>query len=235
MSAWPTRPAIPSNAYGMRRSQRPSPVLSSRMSWTQCVTAALAAGVPDLAAELAQLSLEHTTDDARRAARLDRLADARFRAGDSAGAVACADRSDGGNRAGRGAGPSAHQARRDRRRGDRLGGRRAASFRWRSRRRREDPLILAEALLTLAAVTDDIALAEASSQRALELLEAQDEPDPVILSGALDQVAGARFRAGRGLDHDMFARAIAIERAHPVPAALRSRRHQLRGAAEVRR
>jgi DNA-binding CsgD family transcriptional regulator len=76
-------------------------------------------------------------------------------------------------------------------------------------------LVLAEALLTLAAVTDDIELAEASSQRALDLLEAQDEPDPVILSGALDQVAGARFRAGRGLDHDMFARAIAIERAHP--------------------
>jgi hypothetical protein len=48
--------------------------------------AALAAGVPDIAAELAQLALEHTVDPAPRLARLDRLADARFRAGDSTGA-----------------------------------------------------------------------------------------------------------------------------------------------------
>jgi len=53
--------------------------------------------------------------------------------------------------------------------------------------------------------------------RALELLDAQNEPDPVILSGALNQVAGARFRAGQGLDHEMFARAIAIERSDASP------------------
>jgi DNA-binding NarL/FixJ family response regulator len=79
----------------------------------------------------------------------------------------------------------------------------------------DDPLVLAEALLTLAAVIDDISQREALSQRALDLLVAQDQPDPVILSGALAQVAGARFRAGHGLDHDLFARAIDIERAHP--------------------
>jgi DNA-binding CsgD family transcriptional regulator len=35
------------------------------------------------------------------------------------------------------------------------------------------------------------------------------------MSGALCQAAGARFRAGRGLDHDMFRRAIELERDHP--------------------
>jgi DNA-binding CsgD family transcriptional regulator len=78
-----------------------------------------------------------------------------------------------------------------------------------------DPVVLAEALLTLAAVTDDISLADSSAQRAVALLDSLAEPDPVILSGALAQAAGARFRAGRGLDHEMFARAIDIERRHP--------------------
>jgi len=51
------------------------------------VAAALAAGVPDIAVGLAQLSLEHTTDVALRPARLDRLADAQLRSGDSSGAA----------------------------------------------------------------------------------------------------------------------------------------------------
>jgi DNA-binding CsgD family transcriptional regulator len=178
------------------------------------VTAALAAGVPDLAAELAQLSLEHTIDDARRAARLDRLADARFRAGDSTGAWHAQTEALAATP------PGAARARRRIRLAEIV----VEVTGWEDAERQlqtavaeaaKDPRVLAEALLTLAAVTDDIELAEASAQRALDLLEAQDEPDPVILSGALDQVAGARFRAGRGLDHDMFARAIAIERAHP--------------------
>jgi DNA-binding CsgD family transcriptional regulator len=179
------------------------------------VTAALAAGVPDLAADLAQLSLEHTTDDAGRARRLDRLADARFRAGDSTGAVHAQTKAMAATA------PGAARALRRIRLAEIL----VEVTGWEDAERQlqvavaeaaQDPLVLAEALLTLAAVTDDIELAEASSQRALELLEAQDEPDPVILSGALNQVAGARFRAGRGLDHDMFARAITIERAHPA-------------------
>ena len=180
----------------------------------ECVTAVLAAGVPELAEELAQLALEHTTDGAQRAARLDRLADARFRAGDSAGAwraqTEAMEVTDLG----------AARARRRIRLAEIV----VEVSGWDDAERQlqmavaeasDDPLVLAEALLTLAAATDDIALAEASSQRALDLLGAQEEPDPVILSGALDQVAGARFRAGRGLDHDMFARAIAIERSHP--------------------
>ncbi|MEO8887771.1 MAG: LuxR C-terminal-related transcriptional regulator [Jatrophihabitantaceae bacterium] len=178
------------------------------------VTAALAAGVPDLAAELVQLSLEHTTDEGRRAARLDRLADARFRAGDSTGAGHAQTEAMAATA------PGAARARRRIRLAEIL----VEVTSWEDAERHlqmavaeaaEHPLVLAEALLTLAAVTDDIELAESSSQRALDLLESEDEPDPVILSGALDQVAGARFRAGRGLDHDMFARAIAIERAHP--------------------
>ena len=180
----------------------------------QAVIAVLAAGVPDLAAELAQLALEHTTDNARRAARLDRLADARFRAGDSAGAWRAQTEAMAATA------PGAARARRRIRLAEIV----VEVTGWENAERElqmaveeasEDPRVLAEALLTLAAATDDIDLAEVSSQRALDLIEAQDEPDPVILSGALDQVAGARFRAGRGLDHDMFARAIAIERAHP--------------------
>ena len=50
---------------------------------------------------------------------------------------------------------------------------------------------------------------------ALALLESQPEPDPALLAGALAQVAGTRFRAGQGLDHDLFARAVEIERVHP--------------------
>jgi DNA-binding CsgD family transcriptional regulator len=178
------------------------------------VTAALVAGVPDIAAELAQLTLEHTTDAARRPARLDRLADARVRAGDSPGAwQAQAEAMEA-------TAPGAERARRR----IRLAEIATEVTGWADAERElqvavteatDEPAVLAEALLTLAAVTDDIPLKEASSQQALELLTAQHEPDPVILSGALAQVAGARFRAGHGLDHDLFARAIEIERAHP--------------------
>ena len=50
--------------------------------------AAVAAGVPSMAVELARLGLEHTGDGPARLERLDRLADAQLRAGDSAGAMA---------------------------------------------------------------------------------------------------------------------------------------------------
>jgi DNA-binding NarL/FixJ family response regulator len=178
------------------------------------VKAAVAAGVPDIAVELAQLSLEHTTDAAGRPARLDRLADARVRAGDSLGAWQAQAE------AMKATAPGADRARRR----IRLAEIATEVAGWAEAERElqvavaeaaDDPLVLAEALLTLAAVTDDIALKDASSRQALDLLLAQDDPDPVIVSGALAQVAGARFRAGHGLDHDLFARAIDIERAHP--------------------
>ncbi|HEY5201165.1 MAG TPA: LuxR C-terminal-related transcriptional regulator [Acidothermaceae bacterium] len=178
------------------------------------VTAALAAGVPDIAVGLAQLSLEHTTDAALRPARLDRLADAQLRSGDSSGAWqsqsdAIAMTEPGSARA---------------RRRIRLAEIATEVTSWADAEHglqvaiaeaADDPLVLAEALLTLAAVTNDIDVSEASAQQAVDLLVAQDNPDPMILSGALAQLAGARFRAGRGLDHELFACAIDIERAHP--------------------
>ena len=179
------------------------------------VAAALAAGVPDIAVGLAQLSLEHTTDLALRPARLDRLADAQLRSGDSSGAAQTQAEAIAATA------PGAARARRR----IRLAEIAVEVTSWADAERElqvaiaeaaEAPLVLAEALLTLAAVTDDIDLAETSAQRAVDLLDAHEDPDPMIVSGALNQLAGARFRAGRGLDHALFARAIAIERAHPA-------------------
>ena len=79
-----------------------------------------------------------------------------------------------------------------------------------------DDVVLAEVLLTLAAITDDIEVRMSYAVRAVELLDGVPDPDPVVLSGALAQAAGARFRAGTGLDHRMFERAIAIEQEHPA-------------------
>ena len=176
--------------------------------------AALAAGVPDVAVELAELSLEHTLDATMRPARLDRLADARFRAGDSSGAWQAQSAAMELTEAGPG---------RARRR-IRLAEIATEVTNWADAEREMeravleaegDDVVLSEALLTLAAITDDISLADSSAQRAVALLDALADPDPVILSGALAQAAGARFRAGRGLDHEMFERAIDIERRHP--------------------
>ena len=176
--------------------------------------AALAAGVPDIAVELAQLSLEHTVDAGPRLARLDRLADARLRAGDSSGAWQAQSTAMELTQAG------PERARRRIRLAEIV----TEVTSWADAEREleravleaeDDPVVLAEALLTLAAVTDDISRADSSAQRAVALLDSLAEPDPVILSGALAQAAGARFRAGRGLDHEMFARAIDIERRHP--------------------
>jgi DNA-binding CsgD family transcriptional regulator len=175
--------------------------------------AAVAAGVPDIGVELARLALEHTVAGADRLPRLDRLADALFRAGDTAGAFAMQDE------AVRLTSDPAARARRRIRLAEfatEVTGWGGAEVELRTAidEAAGDPTVLAEALLTLAAVTDDISLAEASAVRAVALLDAQDQPDPQILSGALNQAAGGRFRAGRGLDHQMFTRAIALERGH---------------------
>ena len=198
------------------------------------VTAALAAGVPDIAVGLAQLSLEHTTDVTLRPARLDRLADAQLRSGDSSGAwktqsEAIATTPPGAERA---------------RRRIRLAEIAVEVTSWADAERElqvaiaeatDDPLVLAEALLTLAAVTDDIALAETSAQRAVDILLAQDDPDPIILSGALNQLAG-RTLSGRPRARPRNVRAGDRDRACTSRSAtLRSSRRKLRGAAEVRR
>jgi DNA-binding CsgD family transcriptional regulator len=178
------------------------------------VAAALTAGAPDIAVELSRLALAHTSADADRAARLDLLADALVRAGDSPGAVQVQRQAigltpDGPGRA---------------RRRIRLAeiatevigwGGAAAELQAAAAEAAGDPVVRSEALLTLAAVTDDIDLADASAAEAVALLEEGGGTDPAVMAGALCQSAGARFRAGRGLDHDMFRRAIELERDHP--------------------
>jgi DNA-binding CsgD family transcriptional regulator len=178
------------------------------------VAIALAAGAPDIAVELLRLALQHTDTDASRAARLDRLADALVRAGDSPGAVQA-------QRQAIELTPALAQRVRRRIRlaemvTEVLGwGAAAEELQVAVTEAAADPEARSEALLILAAVTDDIALADASATEALALLEHVSEPDPGVLSGALSQAAGARFRAGRGLDHDMFRRAIELERSQP--------------------
>ena len=178
------------------------------------VAAALAAGAPDIAVELSRLALQHTDSDADRAARLDRLADALVRAGDSPGAVQA-------QRQAIDLTPAVSQRARRRIRLAEMvtevvgWGGAVAELQVAVAEAAADPLVRSEALLTLAAVTDDIALADASATEAVGLLEQAGQPDPAVMSGALSQAAGARFRAGRGLDHDMFRRAIEIERRHP--------------------
>jgi DNA-binding CsgD family transcriptional regulator len=178
------------------------------------VAAALGAGAPDIAVELSRLALLHTDSDADRATRLDLLADALVRVGDSPGAVqaqrqAIALTSAGSQRARR-------RIRLAEMATEVIGwGGAAAELQVAAAEAAADPAVRSEALLTLAAVTDDIALADASATEAVELLEQGGQPDPAVLSGALSQAAGARFRAGRGLDHDMFRRAIDLERSNP--------------------
>ena len=178
------------------------------------MAAALAGGAPDIAVDLSRLALQHTEADADRAVRLDLLADALVRAGDSPGAVAA-------QRQAIGLTPAGPQRARRRIRLAEMAtevigwGGAAAELQVAVAEAAADPEIRSEALLTLAAVTDDIALADASATEAVGLLEQAGPPDPAVLSGALCQAAGARFRAGRGLDHDMFARAIDLERRYP--------------------
>ena len=176
---------------------------------------ALLAGVPDLAIELAELALWHTVDHTRRPPRLDRLADAKMRAGDSAGAFAAQ------REAVELTPPGPARARRRIRLAEidvEVNGWAAAETELDDAvaETEADAAVTAEVLLSIAAVTDDIAKADAAATRAVALLDALEAPDPVILSGALCQAAGAKFRSGRGLDHELFERAIAIERAHPA-------------------
>jgi DNA-binding CsgD family transcriptional regulator len=181
------------------------------------VVAALAAGAPDIAVELSRLALQHTDSDAERAGRLDLLADALVRVGDSPEAVQA-------QRQAIALTPAASGASARARRRIRLAeiatevigwGAAADELQIAVAEAAADPVVRSEALLTLAAVSDDIDLADASAAEAVALLEAVGQPDPAIMSGALSQAAGARFRAGRGLDHAMFRRAIELERGHP--------------------
>jgi DNA-binding CsgD family transcriptional regulator/tetratricopeptide (TPR) repeat protein len=177
---------------------------------------AVAAGVPAMAVELSRLGLTHSRDGPARLERLDRLADAQFRAGDSAGAMATQEEA---------LAASPELVDRARRRvrlaeiSTEVIGREAAiaHLRTAAEEAREggDLAVVAEVLLTWAAIDDDISQAAPLSAQALEIIESLARPDPRVLSGALNQAAAAKFRAGQGLDHQMFARAIEIERSHP--------------------
>ena len=178
--------------------------------------AAVAAGVPAMAVELARLGLEHGSDGPARLGRLDRLADAQLRAGDSAGAMVTQELA---------VAATPELVDRARRRvrlaeiATEVTGREGAIAQVRTAAREAGEggslTVVAEALLTWAAIDDDISRAAPLSGQALEIMESLSQPDPRVLAGALNQAAAAKFRAGHGLDHQMFRRAIEIERAHP--------------------
>jgi DNA-binding NarL/FixJ family response regulator len=178
------------------------------------VAAALAAGAPDIAVDLSRLALQHTDSDADRATRLDLLADGLVRAGDSPGAAQA-------ERQAIALTPDVSQRVRRRIRLAEITtevtgwGSAVDELKVAAAEAAVDPVVRSEVLLSLAAVTDDITLADACAAEAVALLEQAGQPDPRIMSGALSQAAGSRFRAGRGLDHDMFSRAIDLERSHP--------------------
>jgi len=177
------------------------------------VAAALAAGAPDIAVELSRLALAHTGSDTDRAARLDLLADALVRAGDSPDAVRAQQQAI--DLTPTGPGRTRRRIRLAEMATEVTGwGGAAAELQAAAAEAAGYPVVRSEALLTLAAVTDDIDLADAAAAEAVALLEEGSQPDPALLSGALCQAAGARFRAGRGLDHEMFLRAIELERDH---------------------
>ena len=230
----PPQPMTPSNECDTRHWRQPNRRPLSRRISTSASTAALAAGVPDIAVGLAQLSLEHTTDVALRPARLDRLADAQLRSGDSSGAWQTQSEAIAATA------PGAERARRR----IRLAEIAVEVTGWADAERElqvaiaeaaDDPLVLAEALLTLAAVTDDIDVAETSAQRAVDLLVAQDRSRSDDFVGRA-RPARRRALSGRSWTRPRNVRAGDRHRARSsLAAALRSRRRQLRGAAEVRR
>ena len=177
------------------------------------VRSAIAAGTPGLAVELGRLAVAHSTTDADRLPRLDRLVDALFRAGDTAGAlqvqrsaVALAQ-----------AGPS--RALRRVRLAELLiesaSATSMAEFAAAVEEAEGDPMVQADALLTYASMVDDIDRRVELAERAVALLDQPGhEHDPQVtdaLGAAIAQAAGARFRAGHGLDHRAFARAITLE------------------------
>ncbi|HEY1486436.1 MAG TPA: AAA family ATPase, partial [Micromonosporaceae bacterium] len=179
------------------------------------VTAALAAGTPDIAVDLSRLALDRCANATERADRLDRLADALLRTGDTSGAMATQREAVALTPAG------AVRARRRIRLAEFLIEAHgwdvaAAELEASMPDASTDPTVAAEVLLTLSTVSTDITHMETFAQRAVTLLDHLDDPDPTVLSLALTHVAGSRFRAGRGLDHEVFRRAIDIERRHPA-------------------
>ena len=178
---------------------------------------ATARGAADAAAQLARLALERTERDApARVTRLQTLADMLFRAGDVNGAISAQRESVDASR------PGDDRARQLIRLAEitvDVAGFNAAVPLLQAAidEGSTDPQVTAEAHLTIAAVSyDDLRAAKDHAMRALELIESLADPDPAILSGALSQAGGARFRAGFGLDRELFRRAIELEKGRPT-------------------
>jgi DNA-binding CsgD family transcriptional regulator len=176
---------------------------------------ALAAGTPDIAVELYRLALVHTGTGDDRTYRLDGLADGLMRTGDTEGSLKAALEAVALTASG------SARARRRIRAAEIMtevtGGDAAIEQLYLAvEDAGDDREVRAEALLTIAAITDDAFLTDQCSRDAVALLESAAGADPRIVSGALAQAAGAAFIAGRGLDHKAFARAIDIERTHPM-------------------
>jgi DNA-binding CsgD family transcriptional regulator len=180
-------------------------------------TVAASRGAADAAADLARLAVERTGDaDSARVIRLARMADLQFQAGDVAGAV---DAQRSAVWASPPGGPRARQRIRLAEFIVEVDGWNAAIplLRQAITDAADDPVVAAEAHLTIAAVSyDDLRAATEHAERAVGLIELIEAPDPAVLAGTLVQAAGAGFRAGRGLDHERFRRAIELERAFPT-------------------
>lgn len=174
---------------------------------------AIARGAPDAAAELARLAVDRTPDGvSERPARLEMLADCLLSAGDTQGAYAAQADAVGLSEAGDARARALI----------RLAEFTVDAMGWNAaipildRAIAEDgidPIVAAAAHLTAAAVTyDDLRAANRHGERAAAILESLPDPDPAVLASVLAHAGGAKFRAGFGLDHERFRRAIALDR-----------------------
>jgi len=179
------------------------------------VSAALAAGTPEIAVELARLALERTDDDAARADRLDRLGEALGRAGDPEGAVAAI----------RAAldvtAPGPARALRLTRLVESIVADSGVDgvitiLEAALDEAAGDPSVLAQVLVSLGSFTLDIDASMRYSTRANAVLAEVEDPDPRLLALTLHSAVGAKFRAGNGLDRETFERIIEIQRVHPM-------------------
>ena len=78
-----------------------------------------------------------------------------------------------------------------------------------------DAALRARVLVTLARVTMNVSKAAEITRAALELLDAMEDPDPRVLSEALTVYVGTEFGFGRGLPEEALERALELERVLP--------------------
>ena len=76
----------------------------------------------------------------------------------------------------------------------------------------DDPLLLARCHTTFAETCPSGAMIDLGhAESAIALMEAMDEPPPVLLASALTNKASHQFRLGRGLDVDTLERAVVLQ------------------------